>query len=35
MKFDLTSLADGNITSITNTYCCEYSINPLVPELFF
>jgi hypothetical protein len=22
----LTSLADGNITSMTNTYCCEYSI---------
>ena len=21
-----TSLADGNITSMTNTYCCEYSI---------
>jgi len=24
----LTSLAGGNITSMTNTYCCEYSINP-------
>jgi hypothetical protein len=24
----LTSLADHNITSMTNTYCCEYSINP-------
>jgi len=22
----LTSLADGNITSMTNTDCCEYSI---------
>ena len=22
----LTSLADGNITSMTNIYCCEYSI---------
>jgi len=22
----LTSLADGNITGMTNTYCCEYRI---------
>ena len=28
----LTLLADGNITSTTNTYCCEYSINRLTPN---
>jgi len=26
VRMEMTSLADGNILSMTNTYCCEYSI---------
>ena len=26
VRMELTSLADGNITSMTNIYSCEYSI---------